>query len=974
MRTLLLFFILILFLDNHEGFTQILQSGGGIKPQCAGNPVQGITNDGRDFFLGMLYPSYNTIMSSTLRQYFQVFAFVTTYYDNKITVAYYDDQGKESNPVNYSIPAKRSVKILLDVNAMKMKTDEEKAAYKSCHITSKYPVTIQYMSIGACSGGSYLALPVPGLGRKYIVASYNDNPGNGAYFGDGSGVTTFEKSAGEFEIVATENNTKVTITSTTKTIGGHTGVRSGANANGTQHPYSITLSRGECYLVKSDGEDDNADISGSLIESTKPVAVIAGHENANLGGAGNYNLEARDFMIEQMVPVELWDSVGFISIPLKEGSPSSDEGVGDNYRIYSYDTTGSHIHITTAEKSGGVDMLGARFNDPIPEFRDAILPVTIGTTNGKKISVMQYDERSQPDNFPFPAPSMMTVIPQSRWKYSYDLYVPGNESFAAAQDYYINVLTKYYGTDYIHFTFNGGNVQTLSSLTKAGGFNSINGSQYKLQPGSYHFYNSDPFMIYSYGMRVVSINQEIGDNTGDDFFFEYALPAGMKLSTGIEAPIQITVDTLCTSWRIHLQDSNKINGGIKEIFLLDDPEGIYYSYGYGHQDAKYKNVRLDISLDPLNNGYFNPDLQNKDTFSFYLNINDPLLEAFAVIVIIDNLGNARLLDLHQNAPGISFSTSPIPINKPDSIVLLPIKIGESICTSFVFKNLNTTNEINPVEITSAIFKHPESGFSIATFPHIPIKLYPSSQYGYYNDSLLLNLCFTPNDSLRHYDTLIVSSNCFSIPIVLEAKGMTGLIEAEDANFGTVVIGDTAYKNIEVKNIGGASFSLLKLPIIDATETYSFERNSKLQFPLIIKSGQTINFKLSYHPQQIGIDTQRILWPSNLDMKYSGSIKNYSILRGTCADQLEVQSPIKKNYLRVTPNPVSGNSVLLTFPYGDEKNKLIIYDVLGREIIRKENISDAPQIKIPIKNLSNGTYYVKLLSKEGILTQSFVVNH
>src|SRR5438045_6374137 len=100
-------------------------------------------------------------------------------------------------------------------------------------------------------------------------------------------------------------------------------------------------------------------------------------------------------MIEQMVPVELWDSTGFTSITLKEGNPVADEGMGDNYRIYTYDTTAVHIHANC--ETGTRDMIGSRFGVPIPELFDQGDVVNIGTTDGKKISVMQYDERSQPD-------------------------------------------------------------------------------------------------------------------------------------------------------------------------------------------------------------------------------------------------------------------------------------------------------------------------------------------------------------------------------------------------------------------------------------------------------------------------------------------------------------------------------------------------------------------------------------------------
>ena len=113
------FFCIILFLvlTHIDIYSQAPQSGG-MKPQCgAAAPVYGITNDGKEFFLGMLNPSFTTVSSNSLQKYFQVYALVTTHYDNEISVSYFMDDGSETNPIRYRIQAKQSVKILLNVNA-----------------------------------------------------------------------------------------------------------------------------------------------------------------------------------------------------------------------------------------------------------------------------------------------------------------------------------------------------------------------------------------------------------------------------------------------------------------------------------------------------------------------------------------------------------------------------------------------------------------------------------------------------------------------------------------------------------------------------------------------------------------------------------------------------------------------------------------------------------------------------------------
>ena len=42
-------------------------------------------------------------------------------------------------------------------------------------------------------------------------------------------------------------------------------------------------------------------------------------------------------MIEEMIPVEYWDSAGYMSVPFLAGAPPRTDGIGDTYRIYAFD-------------------------------------------------------------------------------------------------------------------------------------------------------------------------------------------------------------------------------------------------------------------------------------------------------------------------------------------------------------------------------------------------------------------------------------------------------------------------------------------------------------------------------------------------------------------------------------------------------------------------------------------------------------
>ena len=107
----------------------------------------------------------------------------------------------------------------------------------------------------------------------------------------------------KFDIVATEDNTVVTITITEDDKNGHlAGV-----------PFTITLDRGETYMVELDVEISRVDfikntdtdllgisLAGSEIASDKPIAVTISDDSINKQGEGAY-----DLIGDQLVPIDV---------------------------------------------------------------------------------------------------------------------------------------------------------------------------------------------------------------------------------------------------------------------------------------------------------------------------------------------------------------------------------------------------------------------------------------------------------------------------------------------------------------------------------------------------------------------------------------------------------------------------------------------------------------------------------------------
>lgn len=151
-------------------------------------------------------------------------------------------------------------------------TSNEMVEAKGIHVTALSPVSVHVVSEHASSADGYLALPTPGLGTKYYVMSYASTVVSGS----------------EFAVVATQNNTTVSITTT---------------AAGETKPagiaYTVMLNVGETYQVAN---SRSADMTGTLVTADKPVAVFSGHRCADVPSGVGYC----DYLVEQLPDVSVW--------------------------------------------------------------------------------------------------------------------------------------------------------------------------------------------------------------------------------------------------------------------------------------------------------------------------------------------------------------------------------------------------------------------------------------------------------------------------------------------------------------------------------------------------------------------------------------------------------------------------------------------------------------------------------------------
>ncbi len=862
-------------------FLLLLMTLAFSAPQFAS--AQGTPSEGKDYYLGFLYPSFNRVVPAFSAGFFRIYALISSFQDNTAYVSYFNEDGTETAAQPYKIQARKAIQIPLSVPNMRM-TDpgDQIKEYKALHITAKKPINVQFFSSGGSSCGMYLCLPTNGLGTKYVISSYFDNPDGINGMPGGRGPTELEQSCGYFMVIAAYSGTTVNIIPASTTQGGkHVGATNGPGASGVGVPYSVSLNRGQCYMVKSHcGSQDN-DISGSIVESDKPIAVIAGHENVALGGVGNRPLEGRDYMVEQMMPVDYWDNTGYVSIPMVDSDPYTGEGQGENYRTYAYDQNGAQIDMMINGIAGNITMDAGRY---FPAERIEVEAPTSFTSrpggSGNKFSVFQIDNANHSQKQPYPRPSLMTIIPRSRWRNAYLWFVPSNVD-ERLQAYYVNIIAPKNKFDSIYVSKNGAKDVLIASagLSPQGVYQNIPGhpdlmgKRFKVVPGSYYARANFPFMIYHYGNRAIDADGDLGDFDNDDNFFAYALPLGALLGTGDSAKMTIKVDTLCTGWHICATDHNP-NGGIKGASLADDPFGDIFTYDPKVRGPyQYINTSFTPDLDPNNTRelVFNGI---DSTQCFDVTVDNISKDGYAPVFITDNNGNGKMIELYFKKAAVAYKPS------PDATTNLGIQYVLDIKDStFLFINKDSSQKPYIIEELEFLKKSP--AFQILSFTPSPLPFTLSP-----GDTFTIKVRFTYSDTGYFFDSLKLKTDCFTTYWPIEGTVGTPLIIASDHDFGNVIVGDTrCIDTVTVRNVGNMPFTLTAAWLMSNNATFSFDpnrvrvgnRDEKL--PIVIPPGGFVKVRVCFTPANEGADSSDLTHGTDIRTPYEHSIKDVSHLKG-----------------------------------------------------------------------------------------------
>jgi hypothetical protein len=269
-------------------------------------------------------------------------------------------------------------------------SQNEKIAKQSFKITTDKGVNVYAHSQAVTTSEAATIYPVNALDNEYYIMSYNSD-GDKDWWTD---QLYSSSTPSQYAIVAPYDDTRISINNSTRTWN---------NNNTTQN---ITLNSGDVYLVQADMNTNiRADLTGSRIESDKPIAVFTGHQRAKVP-AGNG--ASRDMLYEQIPSVKSLGREYFVT-PFYQPNSINSEG-NDKYRVMALSDN------TTITFSNGTNDA----NLDAGEFIERNLFDAHKITANKKIMVAVYKKTSQSgqvsaDSDPF----LMILPPAEKFSNSY---------------------------------------------------------------------------------------------------------------------------------------------------------------------------------------------------------------------------------------------------------------------------------------------------------------------------------------------------------------------------------------------------------------------------------------------------------------------------------------------------------------------------------------------------------------------------
>ncbi len=752
---------------------------------------------GTDFWLSIPYinKSINeNLRGSTTNSPYELFVTTT----QPANILLYDKSG-EVLKAKY---IEGNSSFIMAIDESYMNSESEVIRSNSLHLVSDVPVNVAIFVSYQWTGAAITILPTELLGNEYYTMNFYEDK-----LKDVDGSIKYTQPA--ILILATENGTSVNFTPTVKT---EKNVSAGSTKN-------INLNKGQVYLIKST-ENANlsqtweSDLTGTYINSNKPIAVFSGHSKSTfprlaatfLGMRADFS---RGTYLEQMLPFK-FAGCEYVSVPITYqgrnyyGNYQEDRGeiirfvaTENNTTIYiNNEITSDLVKMATINKGQDFKIMeqtktGYYYADKkvlVSQYAKShtnnVHPVTPGKIN--KIFDIDGD-----DNVTLGycgQGMMMTLIPNNLWVSSTSFYTTTSQMYK-----YLCIVFKTKDKDKIKL--DGSSIaQDYASKIKL-----INGSAYSylviiISKGSHNIEadnNKVRFAAYYYG-----------NLDGFDDGFAYGSFCGIYDDKSCDDSLKFDYYTDCSSYYIHAnsfdKDTNQNCSNIKNA--LSD---LNYT-----TNAELKN---------------NPNKTNTDKDKYFIASPLDKSKPAHIVVIADTYsGNTDTLE-------IDFVPEKL-VEASAEIIDFGIQArNKEFIQNIEIENISSTQ----ISIKKLFFKNSTKEFSVSNSLNQNFKIKEKKKFE-------IKALMTDESNTYLVDTLIAEFDCFHNQL-FEVRISAGIPNVISSNISIQNI-SPFYDNFElallISNLGSGE-ALIDNIVFDNNDNFSLSKSPFSKLRIAPESTDTV---------------------------------------------------------------------------------------------------------------------------------------
>lgn len=372
------------------------------------------------------------------------------------------------------------------------------------HIVSQKPIFVYGLNRRFQTTDTFLAFPVEVLGTDYRVMCY----------------TVSIEMLPIFAIVATENNTEVTVIPSFDT-----------EFHPANQPFKINLNKGEVYQVAAKFvQSPKCDLTGSIVRANKKIAVFSGHQCAYVPT----NKSACNHLVEQMPPIPSWGKHFYL-------------GILKPRRNYTFRVLANEQDTRVFIDGNLVRTLGAG------EYFDSLVDKPLQITANKPILVAQFSHGYNIGDS-IGDPMMLLVSPTQQFLKSYRFATPVNGEWR----HFINVVIPTVAIKSLRL--NG--VPVDSSLFEQIGISRYSIGYLQVEYGSHSIEADLPFGMYSYGFGYGKDAYDAYGTMAGQSFIEYE-PAKDTL------PPLVDGNPTPDGYRLIIRDDREDDSGLQGISIVE---------------------------------------------------------------------------------------------------------------------------------------------------------------------------------------------------------------------------------------------------------------------------------------------------------------------------------------------------------------------------------------------------------------------